>query len=259
MKYLRIMAWLAFAVVFSTPSLAQEPQFNALIEKAMKHYRARQYAEAITDFEAAYRINPQPELIYNVARAYEKSLKRDEAIAAYERFLKLEGTTADLRAKALNAQTALRKEKAAMQASRDVQDSVQAPTVGGTAATPKEGGVTVKQEVVTKPVSRTLEWVLIGGGGAAVAVGAIFGVLALQANADFDDRKAAGADVPELQDKKKRADNNALAADVLIGAGAVSVVVGAIIYFTRDSEEPDVAVAPVFGADYAAMAVSGRF
>lgn len=244
-----------FIAVGAPEARAQGEDFNAVVQEAMKDYRARRYDAAIQKFERAYAISPQPELIYNVARANEKSLKREAAIAAYERFLSLEGTTADLRAKALESLTALRREKEAMRRSQDVGKAPPPTAVAPPAGTGAAAGVT---RPAPEPKSRTLEWVLIGGGAAVAATGAVFGVLALQASSDFDQLKEDGADRATLEDKKSTVDNNALAADVLIGVGAVSAIAGVILLLTGD-DEPEVAVAPVFGKDYAAVGFSGHF
>jgi tetratricopeptide (TPR) repeat protein len=247
------MTGLAVAMaLLAQDGFAQDETFNRLVQDGMNHYRNREYDEAVQKFEAAYAINQQPELIYNVARAHEKAPRRDQAIQAYERFLSLPGSTADLRAKALASVEALRREKEAMERSRQPRD-----TGGGSVVPPGSGG-----GVVTRPpkeTSRTLEWVLIGGGAAVAATGAIFGVLALQANSDFKTLKADGADRATLEDKKSTVDNNALVADVMIGVGAVSIIAGAIMYLTTGHDDGDVAVGPVFGPDQAGLAVSGRF
>ncbi|MCA9553717.1 MAG: hypothetical protein KC933_26995 [Myxococcales bacterium] len=251
-----MMMGLAVAMaLLGQDALAQDEDFNRLVQDGMTHYRNREYDAAVKKFEAAYAINQQPELIYNVARAHEKALRRDEAIQAYERFLNLPGSTADLRAKALASVEALRREKAAMQrseqAKQDLDNALPPDTGGGGGA----GAVTRRP----KETSRTLEWVLIGGGAAAAAAGAVFGVLALQANSDFDDLKASGADRTALESKKKTVDNDALAADVLVGVGIVSVAAGVIMWLTTGGDEGDVAVAPYVGADQAGVAFSGRF
>lgn len=248
------------AVTAGAPTVAsaQSDQFDALVQDGMSHYRARRYDQAIEKFEAAYAVSPQPELIYNVARAYEKSLKRDEAMAAYERFLSLEGTTADLRSKALEALTALRREKEALRASERAKNRPSTELPPPTAAPePNPGGV---RRPAPEPRSRTLEWILIGGGAAAAATGAVFGVLALQANSEFDDLQSMGASRAELEDQKSKVDDNALAADVLIGVGAVSAIAGVILLLTGDDGgEEAVAVSPVIGRDYAAVGLGGRF
>lgn len=247
-----LVAALAVSTVAGADAYAQNEDFNAVVQEGMRHYRARQYDQAIDKFEAAYAISPQPELIYNVARAYEKGLKRDEAMAAYERFLSLPGTTADLRAKALRSLNALRQEKAAMQAANNPP-----PPPATAAAPPPAGGVQTAAPRAER--SRTLEWVLIGGGLAVAAAGGVFGVLALQADSDFDDAKAANPADPTLADKKKTVDDRALAADVLVGVGAVSAVAGIILFLATGDDDGNVAVAPTVGPDYAGIGFSGRF
>jgi tetratricopeptide (TPR) repeat protein len=238
------------SLLLNVDAMAQGKSFDEAVKAGMNHYRARQYGPAIARFEEAYRLNPQPELIYNVARAYEKSVKRDEAIAAYQRFLALKGTTAVLRSKALDAMSALRREKVALQKAMQMEPGPGGVSPGG------GGAVTRAPSQASK--SHTVEWVLIGGGAAVATVGGAFGLLALQANNDFNDRKADGESRSVLQDKKSTADNNALAADVLIGVGVLSALAGLVLYATGSAEQ-DVAVTPVFGPDYAAMGIVGRF
>ncbi len=246
------LRWGAVLSLFlSADALAQAGSFDEAVKEGMNHYRARQYGPAIVKFEEAYALNPQPELIYNVARAYEKSVKRDQAITAYQRFLTLEGTTAALRSKALDAITALRREKVALRAA--MAPVATSPGVGDPAA-----GAVTRAPAPRSSRSHTVEWVLIGGGAAAAAVGGVFGLLAVQANTDFNDRKANGAPRSELEGKKTTIENNALVADVLVGVGVVSALAGIIMYATGGDDE-DLAITPVFGPNYAAMGVAGRF
>jgi tetratricopeptide (TPR) repeat protein len=229
--------------------------FKALVDAGLEAYAAKRYADAIVAFEQAYQLQPEPELVYNVARAHEKALHRDEAIAAYERFMKLPGTTAELRTKALGALESLRAEQAALEkaerarasASLGTAGAARAPADAATTAAPSDG-------------SRVLAGTLMGVGGAGLAVGAVFGVLALNAKSDFDgvDRTATGA-AERRASLKADVERNALVADVAIIAGAATAITGLVLFLLDDGAEPaaSTAWAPTVGPS--GVGVVGRF
>ena len=121
-------------VLSAAPAVAQaQDGFRELVDKGLELYTQKKYDEAIKNFEQAYTLRAEPELVYNIARAHEKSLRRAEAIAAYEKFVNLPGTTAELRTKALNAMEALRAEQAALDRAKappKVEVSAPTPTDG---------------------------------------------------------------------------------------------------------------------------------
>ena len=95
----------------------REAEFQAQLDAGLAHYEERRYAEAAAAFEAAYAIRAEPELAYNIARSYERAVMREEAIAAYDRFLGLPGTTSEMRNRARSARSSLRAEVEALAAS----------------------------------------------------------------------------------------------------------------------------------------------
>ncbi|MEQ9499369.1 MAG: hypothetical protein RIT81_20965 [Deltaproteobacteria bacterium] len=257
-------AALLFGALFLTSANAAEAQddgFNETVSKAMNAYRNKQYAEAIVEFERAYEIRQQPELVYNIARAHEKSLQSEEAIEAYERFLALPGTTADLRAKALQSLGALKREQAARRAAE-----APPPPAGGSVVPPPSGATTAGPPVTVrtqKPQkSRALEYALIGTGAAAVLVGAAFGVVALQANGNFEDEKDKGdmANGDRLQSLKDDVDRNAAIADVAFIGGAVLGAVGVVLLITTGGDdEGDLALSGGVTPDGGMLTLGGRF
>ncbi|MCK6551605.1 hypothetical protein L6R52_37580 [Myxococcota bacterium] len=239
-----------------TPAVAQTaeaPTFESYVADALEHYKNRRYPEAIVAFEKAYELRAEPELVYNIARSYEKSLKRAEAIAAYERFLGLPGTTAELRASALSAQDALRKEQETLR--RRDQQKATAATATPEPKLDAQPATTARATVAPEAPSRTLEWVLIGGGLTVAAAGGVFTGLAFRSHADFEAATDRSAQI-ELRDETNR---NALVADVLVGAGAVSVAVGLALFLFTGDTPADVALAPTVGSDGAGLTFAGRF
>lgn len=257
MRWTRILALLLS--LSAAPSVARAQSaassaptsFKALVDAGLEAYAAKRYADAIVAFEQAYQLQPEPELVYNVARAHEKALHRDEAIAAYERFVKLQGTTAELRTKALGALESLRAEQAALEKTErartplNTPGSVRAPIDAATTAAPSNG-------------TRVLAGTLMGVGGAGLAVGAVFGVLALNAKSDFDavDRTASDA-AARRTSLKADVERNALVADVAIVAGAATAITGLVLFLLDDGAEPATAWAPTVGPS--GVGVVGRF
>lgn len=221
--------------------------FRQTVDDAMEHYKAKRYGQAIQAFEAAYKLRAEPELVYNIARSYEKSLKRTEAIDAYNRFLELPGTTAELRANALSAVDALKKEQALTKRASTAADD------GGST---RDLGQPTRAQAAVQERSHTTEWVLIGGGLGVAAIGGVFTALAFKANSDFDAAPTRDEKIG-LRDDTRR---NALVADVMVGVGLVSAAVGAgLLIFGGDSAEERVAVAPSLGDGGAGLSVFGTF
>lgn len=238
-------------------AFAQDDGFDDIVRRALEAYKSKRYAQAITGFERAYDLRAEPELVYNIARAYEKSLKSAEAIGAYERFLELPGTTADLRAKARGSLDALRREEAARNAPPPPPPPVGVVPGGPPPPPPPPPGVTTERPEKV----RTLEYVLIGAGATALVVGTIFGVIALQKNGDFNDQKDADPTDPALPGLKDDVNSNALIADVAIIGGVVLGAVGVTLLLvgSDDADADALSLAPAIGRDGGGLTLTGRF
>src|SRR5688572_18307771 len=57
-------------------------------EAGRNYYRAGKYVEALEEFKKAYRLEPRAALTYNIARCHERLSQWEEAINAYERYVK---------------------------------------------------------------------------------------------------------------------------------------------------------------------------
>lgn len=80
---------------------------------------------------------------------------------------------------------------------------------------------------------QTAGLVVVGAGGALVLGGAISGILAL---GDYNAEKSAstGGDLARYSTARSAAENESLAADLLIGAGVIAAAVGAYLLLTDD-------------------------
>jgi hypothetical protein len=67
-----------------TPEAARA---KAHYEKAEQLYATGGYEEAIAEYEEAYRLKPHPNVLYNIAQAYERLLDYSQSVVWFERYL----------------------------------------------------------------------------------------------------------------------------------------------------------------------------
>lgn len=77
----------------AAPSLAQEIDPDTEIarrhfDRGTEHYAAGRYAEAVREFEAAREVKSKPAFDYNIGRCYDRLERFEEAVAAYQRYLR---------------------------------------------------------------------------------------------------------------------------------------------------------------------------
>ena len=244
-----------------TPEL--QAQADELIAEAVENYGARRYEEAIELFRKAHDMAPEPELIYNIARSYEKLLKSEEAVEWYERFLEIPGTTGELRTRALKNIAALKQEIEAQKALQESDgggsggEAAPETTTDDTSAEADSTSDAPVSEALTpgdsvEPLSvgsesmtssremsklRIASFVSMGVGVVGMVTGGIFGGLSIAAKKDFDSAENS-ADKIGYRDDVKR---NALIFDVVFTSGAVITAAGVALFVVdavrRDPEE----------------------
>ena len=64
-------------------------------ETGVGHFKAKRYADAIREFNKAYRVDPNPVLVFNMARAFEELKDYDSAIEFYRRYLEMAPEASD--------------------------------------------------------------------------------------------------------------------------------------------------------------------
>ncbi len=256
------LALLAPAVSLAQSGEGGDADFQTVLDQALADYQARRYVEAAEGFQRAFDLRPEPELMYNRARSLERALRREEAIAAYDQFLALPGTTSETRSRALTARTSLQQELAAMSTPPpETEPQEAADPTPPPASSASRGGEPTSEEAAggaLEPVG----WVLVGLGAAGVAVGAVFGGLALAANDDFN-ATTDRAEQMRLQSEVRR---YALLTDVLIGVGA-GVAIAGVIFVIVDlasgggerRDQASLELVPVAGPDALGLAAAGRF
>lgn len=228
---------------------AREETFKRHVTAGIEAFTAERFGEALEAFQAARAIREVPNLVFNVARCFEKLGRNEEAITAFERFLALPGSEASERTRALKHLQALRDE-VALRAARDPGSApVRVPVADDVLADP---GISARQPSAGR--SRALEWTLIGIGGAALVTAGVFGGLAL-AEYDKFGEATARSDQESHQDSVR---TYALVTDITLGVGLASVVTGTVLFFALGDGEP-VAAVPTGGADWFGIAAQGSF
>lgn len=231
---------------------AEPRSVKTLIDEAFQHYARGEYDAAIEDFEAAYAREPKPEYVFNAARSYEKALRVQEAIAAYERFVNLPGTTAELRSRAFESLGALRREAnardRAVQSTEPPRSPEQPPRVVSgvqTSAPPPQGP------------DNTLPWGLVAGGGGLIAVGAVFGGIAAVRASELSEARGVEP-VTRQQELADAVERNALVADIMFGVGGAAALTGIILVLVNETRGP-VAVAPSTAGGSTGLVLNAQF
>ncbi|MEX1363860.1 MAG: tetratricopeptide repeat protein [Nannocystaceae bacterium] len=230
-------------VIASGATLAAAPDTGdpeALSAAAVEKFEAKEYDAAVDLFEQAYAADPQPNYLFNIGRVYEEKGDLEKAVEFYQRFVGQSGVDLESRQAATERLKVLREAVAQMKANEEATDEgteettdegTEETTDEGTEETTDEGATddtTDEQAAKRKKILRITGYSLLGAGGGALIVGAIFGGLASssadEADADpFVDRTLA------LRD---RARGQARVADAMFITGGILAAAGLALVLT---------------------------
>jgi tetratricopeptide (TPR) repeat protein len=230
------------------PDVSADSEFSKLVNQGLDQYQATRFEDAITSFKAALAIKPDPKLLYNIARSYEKLGKIDESIDHYQKFVDAPGSTAQDRAKALEQIKALRAEKSAREAVRAEREPAASLNAGG--GEPGTGRAMEGSVRSTAPVrterprrqggSHAIDYALIGVGAAGIGAGVVFGVLALGEKSSYD----SAITVADKNAHRDAGSRDALISDVAVVGGVALAALGVVLLLASDGDDDAVAVAP---------------
>lgn len=211
--------------------------FDDFVAKANSAYSSGDYEAAIAHFEAAYEIDPQPNIVYNIARVEEKLGRLEAAVSNYEKFIVLSGASPELRKDALERQKLLQEvllsrtksdadaiTDAAPSSKDDPTTKTQSPAVGEPVADVDIEADSAKKKSVALPASL----IVIGGFGLGAA--GLIGPQVQTAHTSFEDTSNTNAARLSARDRGVRL---SATADSLAAVGAITVVVGAVVLIKR--------------------------
>lgn len=231
-----VVAGLSVGPAFSTVAYAQSvtKQVEELSGQAATAYRDGDYEKAIALFQEAYALQAVPNLLFNIAKVYEKLENWDQAIANYKEFIKAPDADSAAREAALGRIDALEEVKEAELAAKKAEEERLAEEERQRQlAEQKDQDPVEPDPAVDSGGSNTVAWIVTGTGVGLLVGGGVFGLLASDQESVFkssetpEDRRAA----------RKKGLTYAVAADSMFAAGAIATTIGIILFATSGSED----------------------
>jgi tetratricopeptide (TPR) repeat protein len=209
-----VMALSSVALAQAAPTANDNEAARAHFMAGSAYYEQANYADAVKEFNEAYRLSQRPDLLYNIALAYERLENLDEAIGALEKYLTLKPGAQDRNIIAARIEN-LKKRRASAQA---------APSPAPIVAQPPPP----TQPPPRKP--RHVASLAVGGVGLAVLIAAVgTGAAALRDQSELDsvcqNMRCPASKQGQIDEGKALA----LSTDVLIGVGSAMVLTGVIL------------------------------
>ncbi len=231
-----------------------QAEARAHFSLARVHYERGRFEEAAREFDAAYAISPQPELLFNVFLAHRDGGRLADAADALDRLLALPELPPSLsRAFLESRRTALEAsiaEHQAMEARLAAQEQALAEARQQQSEAPEEtpsegGGPWVGG------------WVIAGIGAALTVTGAITGAVALDLYGSVTARCTGNACPADTEGDRATGEALTITTDVLLPVGVLAVGAGVLLAFLLADEAESVAAACT--TDGCAAAVRGTF
>lgn len=193
-------------------SSSEKSRAAELFKKGSEAYMKGDFTTAIANLEEAYKIDPQPVLVYNQARAHEGLGHTDEAIKLYEQYLSEEPSSPD--------RGAIEQRLATLKKQRDDKAASDARA----AQLEKENKERANQPPPPPKKHSKLPYVLGGVGVAGLAAGVVVGLMAKGKESDGESAKAQ----TDAVDARDSGQSLATVANVCFIAGGVLLAAGAV-------------------------------
>jgi tetratricopeptide (TPR) repeat protein len=218
-------------------------QAEALFFSGLQHYRKGRFEHAAVEFQKAYTLTRHRDLIYNIARSREQLGDRPGAVEWYRAYLATGPTD----------------ETAIIHRIKELGGDP-TPAVGKTGVAAAPRGTKAAEGAETSPVEEVgagiWPWVSLGAGVAAVGLGTVFGLKALDSAASARDATVRS----KAQGFKSDAESQAVVADVAFAVGAVGLAGAAVLWFLADNRaETDGQVQVGLTPGGAAIGFTGTF
>lgn len=189
---------------------------RAAFEAGQTAYEAGRFEEAATQFERSFALSQEPDILFNLANAYDRLRRDREALESYRRYLELRPDTSD------RAQIEARIEVLGRTVAAPEPEPAEATPVRTAEAAPSAEPAPL---LATSDHGPTVgAWTLFGAGAAAVVAAVV--MLAI-AQADID--RVGGATYwPDVEESYQRAPVVSGAGIVTLGIGVAAAASGAV-------------------------------
>ncbi len=233
------------AVASAAPAGAQSPsrpgaeqaeraaRALALAEEGQALYERGEYRAAIAKLEEALALDPDKDLVFNLAVLHEKLADVDQAERYYRRYLEME-TSPKLRER---VQGTLKR----IEGAKKELASARAPEPPPPAATQAAPAPAPGQAREPEPQGRKIDgWVMTAGGVAAgaVIVGTVFGISALGKDPGGAATTGPTTRVQDLEEDASTAHTHAILADVSFLVAALAGGAAVLLYLRSGPDVP---------------------
>jgi tetratricopeptide (TPR) repeat protein len=244
----------AILVAWAPPPAAAQPEsteFDNLVADGGAKFEAKRYAAARAAWKRAYRLEPDPRLLFNIASTYRREGDRERALEHYRKYLAAAAEDAEYRTL---AEEAILKIEEAIEAERAARTAAALPPPESPPASSSRR-------------ARILRYSGIGvavGGAALLGVGVFRGLEARE----LDERLATLPDgtewTPELQSDYERGQSLERQAIIFSVAGGSAIAIGAALYVAGVLDEDTgterrTAVAPALIDNQPGLTIAGEF
>lgn len=224
----------------------QKATLKKLVNDANAAMEAGNYDKAIALNEEAYKISSHPDLIFNIAQAHRQAGRLEQAIQFYEQYLQLAPDGREVE----SARTHLENLMAEVAAKQAEAPPPPPPMPAAMPEAPR------RTDTVTSPGRglRITGLALGGAGLVSAAVGVYFTTRVLHWESEAENEG------PPFTNSKSKGEAAQLRGDIAYGLAGALVIGGAVTYYLghrKDRDAQVMGVAPVIGADYAGIAISG--
>jgi hypothetical protein len=219
-----------------------DTEARRLFKEGDKQYAEGDYEGAVRAFEKAYQLSKQPALKYNLANAYERLARYEEALDALKGY---EPHAPPDQRDVIKRRIGKLRERVEQQNAERAKSttSEQPPAESGQAAPPPphEQPAAPGASLSTESPPPVLGYVLIGVGALGIGAGTFFGIRALGSKSDAEElcvENAGALRCPEsASDSLSSNTRSAVIADVSIGVGLVAAAVGTYLVIKSKSAE----------------------
>jgi tetratricopeptide (TPR) repeat protein len=228
MLLLRALATLALVWSLARPALAmseEDERAKAHFLAGQSYYDQASYADALKEFNEAYRLSKKPALLYNLARCYEGLGQLGDAVSMLERYLTDEPATPDRTS--IEERIRNLKERQQRATAPPPPPSPPPPAQLTTSSPPPPAQLTNG--------TRHRRWTWIVGGAGVALLGAALGT-GIASQLDYnglhgDCPNHACASGGNYQSRIDSGKSLSLATDVLWPVGAVAVATSVVLFF----------------------------
>ncbi|MCO4771969.1 MAG: tetratricopeptide repeat protein [Deltaproteobacteria bacterium] len=244
---------------------AEDDRARELFENGKRLYDEGLYKDAVAAWQAAYDLSPDRHLLlFNIANAFERLGRYQEALDHLNRYRAL--------APADERETLERRMRSIERRMQELKDRASSEPEGDPLLDTSGSQITVKSTsggggggAITGPHPAGIA--LIAGGGAGLAIGGVFGGLALRERASAQALcvDIASGDTLCSSDAKTHIDSDrsfSLGSDIALIAGGVALGAGVIILVvdaTSGGKTAGLQVIPSGGPSGASVTLRGRF